>query len=320
MKLDEAIEHATMMFIPEFLFGMGDAVLMSERANNEEAIRLMTDAFMAEDRPGFGFDLVMDLADRNRWICDEMTPEGVRESRSQNLPRNLSDEDTFRAIAKLQHKRVETVAKAAGPNVDRGVLWAGKAIRGTVLGIDIETTSTSPDRGRIINVGWELMDLSLGAEPHDAGSAFCGLPELYAERGVPLSEIHHITWDMISSEPEFRQNDALQAQLLDLLTTYPFMAHNAAFEDAWFMLNLKGYAEARKAGKIVPIDTREMCRALDPEVRRMSWDQHPATLENWARRRGTLAADADERHLGLEDTDLMLRTVLAELKERDLVK
>ena len=112
----------------------------------------------------------------------------------------------------------------------------------------------------------------------------------------------------------------MQAQLLDLLTTYPFMAHNAAFEDAWFMLNLKGYAEARKAGKIVPIDTREMCRALDPEVRRMSWDQHPATLENWARRRGTLAADADERHLGLEDTDLMLRTVLAELKERDLVK
>ena len=320
MKLEEAIEHASMMFIPEFLFGMGDAVLMGERANNEEAIRLMTEAFMADERPKYGFDLVLDLADRNRDICDEMTPEGTRESRSQNLPRNLTDEDTYRAIAKLQHKKVETVAKAAGPNVDRGVLWAGKAYRGTVLGIDIETTSTSPDRGRIINVGWELMDLSLGAEPRDAGSAFCGLPESYAERGVPLAEIHKITWDMIANEKEFRHNDELQAQLLDLLTTYPFMAHNAAFEDAWFMLNLKGYAEARKAGKIIPIDTREMCRALDPEVRRMSWDQHPATLENWARRRGTLAADADERHLGLEDTDLMLRTVLAELKERDLVK
>ena len=124
----------------------------------------------------YGFDLVLDLADRNRGICDEMTPEGTRESRSQNLPRNLSDMDTYRAIAKLQHKKVETVAKAAGPNVDRGVLWAGKAYRGTVLGIDIETTSTSPDRGRIINVGWEIMDLSLGAEPRDAGSAFCGLP------------------------------------------------------------------------------------------------------------------------------------------------
>ena len=320
MKLDEAIEHASMMFIPEFLFGMGDAVLMGERANNEEAIRLMTDAFMADERPKYSFDLVLDLADRNRELCDEMTPEGTRENRSQNLPRNLSDEDTFRAIAKLQHKKVETVAKAAGPNVDRGVLWAGKAYRGTVLGIDIETTSTSPDRGRIINVGWELVDLSLGAEPYGAGSAYCGLPAVYAERGVPLSEIHKITWNDIADVPEFRHNDALQAQLLDLLTSHPFMAHNAAFEDAWFMLNLKGYAEARKAGKIIPIDTRDMCRALDPEVRRMSWDQHPATLENWARRRGTLAVDADERHLGLEDTDLMLRTVLAELKERELLK
>ena len=320
MKLEEAIEHASMMFIPEFLFGMGDAVLMGERAKNEEAIRLMSDAFMADERPKYGFDLVLDLADRNRGICDEMTPEGTRESRSLNLPRNLTDQDTYRAIAKLQHRKPETVAKQDGPNVDKGVLWAGKAMRGTVLGIDIETTSTSPDRGRIINVGWEVMDLAPGAEPHDAGSVYCGLPAVYAERGVPLSEIHKITWDDIADEPEFRQNDALQAQLLKLLTTYPFMAHNAAFEDAWFMLNLKGYAEARKAGKIIPIDTREMCRALDPEVRRMSWDQHPATLENWARRRGTLAADSEERHLGLDDTDLMLRTVLAELGERELLK
>ena len=61
------------------------------------------------------------------------------------------------------------------------------------------------------------------------------------------------------------------------------------------MLNLKGYAEARKAGKIIPIDTRDMCRALDPEVRRMSWDQHPATLENWARGSG-LVGSLDKAH------------------------
>lgn len=45
------------------------------------------------------------------------------------------------------------------------------------------------------------------------------------------------------------------------------MAHNAAFEDSWFMLHIDGYAEARKEGKIVPIDTREICRRLDPEFR-----------------------------------------------------
>ena len=44
------------------------------------------------------------------------------------------------------------------------------------------------------------------------------------------------------------------------------------------------------------------------------------SLEAWAQRRGTLAADEAERHLGLDDTDLMFRTVLAELKERNLLK
>ena len=38
------------------------------------------------------------------------------------------------------------------------------------------------------------------------------------------------------------------------------------------------------------------------------------------RRRGTLAADADERHLGLEDTDLMLRTVQAEFNRKSMFK
>ena len=98
------------------------------------------------------------------------------------------------------------------------------------------------------------------------------------------------------------------------------MAHNAAFEDSWFMLHLEGYAQARKEGKIVPIDTRDICRALDPEVRFLSWEAKPASLEAWAQRRGVLAADEAERHLGLDDTDLMFRTLIAELKERNLLK
>ena len=111
----------------------------------------------------------------------------------------------------------------------------------------------------------------------------------------------------------------MQAELLKIMKKRPFMAHNAAFEDAWFMLNLDGYAEARKAGQIIPIDSRSICRELDPEVRKLPFDSHPASLENWARRRGTLAPDQAERHLGLDDTDLMLRTVYAEFKERNIV-
>jgi hypothetical protein len=118
--------------------------------------------------------------------------------------------------------------------------------------------------------------------------------------------------------PPLRQNSKMQKAILAALTAFPYMAHNAAFEDSWFMLNVDGYAEARKAGKIVPIDTRDICRRVDPEVRLLPRETHPATLENWARRRGTLSKNEKERHLGLEDVDLMLATVQAEFSERKM--
>ena len=205
-------------------------------------------------------------------------------------------------------------------NATKGVLYGSKPARGKFVGVDIETTSTSPDRGYIVNIGWEVMELAEDAQPTDAVSEFCGLPDQYAETGVPLSEIHKITWADVEGKTPFRENKDLQKRLLKVLKSRPFLAHNAAFEDGWFMLHLNGYAEARKAGKIVPIDTRDICRALDPEVRFLSWEAKPASLEAWAQRRGILAADAEERHLGLEDTDLMFRTLIAELKERNLLK
>ena len=205
-------------------------------------------------------------------------------------------------------------------NATKGVLYGSKPAKGTFVGIDIETTSTSPDRGYIVNVGWEIMQLAEDAQPEDATSVFCGIPDQYAETGVPLSEIHKITWADVDGKTPFREDKDLQKRLLKALKAHPFMAHNAAFEDSWLMLHLDGYAEARKAGKIVPIDTRDICRALDPEVRFMSWEAKPASLEAWAQRRGILAADEEERHLGLDDTDLMFRTLIAELKERNLLK
>jgi len=321
MNLSEAISHASTIFMPEFLFGADEAMLLGERAANEDAIHLLVEEYFANPNPGFEFDLVMDLAERNRSICDMMGPESVQANRSHNLAINLSDDDILRGVAALQHRSVERVAKEVeGMNATRGVLYGSKPAKGTFVGVDIETTSTSPDRGYIINVGWEVMELADGAEPTDANSVFCGLPEQYAETGVPLSEIHKITWQDVADKKPFREDKDLQKKLLKVLKSRPFMAHNAAFEDGWFMLNLDGYAEARKAGKIVPIDTKDICRALDPEVRFMSWEAKPASLEAWAQRRGVLAADEEERHLGLDDTDLMFRTLIAELKERDLLR
>lgn len=321
MNLNDAIGHASTLFMPEFFFGLDDETLAGERMANEEAINLLTQEFMTNPAPGFGFDLVLDLADRNRSLCDMIGAEKLRDERSRNLSSGLSDQDTLRAVAALQHRRPETVAKeVAGMNATRGVLYGAKPAKGTFVGVDIETTSTNPEQGYIVNVGWETMELREGARPEGATSAFCGLPAQYEETGVPLEEIHRISWNDVADKKPFRQDADLQAQLLKALMSKPYLAHNAAFEDSWFMLNLPGYAEARKAGKIIPIDTRDLCRALDPEVRFLSWETRPASLEAWARRRGTLAEDEAERHLGLDDTDLMFRTVVAELQERNLLK
>ena len=83
-------------------------------------------------------------------------------------------------------------------------------------------------------------------------------------------------------------------------------------------IHLDGYAEARRAGKIIVLDSRQICRSLDADVRSLPRESAPAALENWARRRGTLAPDANEQHLGLDDTDLMLRTVQAEFNLKNL--
>lgn len=322
MNLTQAIEHANTLFVPEFLFGFDEESLNAERENNEAAIKLLHDEWFASDNPGFSYDLVRELADRNRALCDHLGADAIGNARSVNLARSLSDDDVLRGIAALQHRRPETILKEIQrSNATLGVAYASKPMKGTVLGIDIETSSREPDRGYIINVGYELMDINgeRAGEPYDPVSTFCGMPDQYAETGVPLEEIHKITWDQIADAKPFRENKDLQKSILKLMTKHPFMAHNAAFEDAWFMMNLDGYAEARKAGKIIPVDTRNICRELDPEVRKLPFDSHPAALENWARRRGTLSADEAERHLGLDDTDLMLRTVFAEFRERNLI-
>lgn len=286
MNVSQALEYERQPFIPMFIYGDHGA-MESERQKGEEALKVLeTEYFTAEDDPGFDFATVRDLADRNRDLCDQ-----IGEARLRNVtPATLS----------------------------LGVAYARKPIQGTVLGIDIETTGRAPERGYIINVGWEIMELTSDAVPHDAEAHYCGLPDIYRGEDVPLSNIHHITWDDIDGKKPFRENKELQKQLLKLMKKYPYMAHNAAFEDSWFKIHLDGYAEARRAGKIIVIDSRQICRSLDADVRSLPRESAPAALENWARRRGTLAADANEQHLGLDDTDLMLRTVQAEFNLKNL--
>ncbi|MDO4806603.1 MAG: 3'-5' exonuclease [Coriobacteriales bacterium] len=319
MNLSQAIEHANTLVFPAFL--TDDLARTAEREKNEEAIGLLTAAWM--DAPAgaepYPFDLVRGLADRNRELCDLIGEQRLRDLRGTSLAQHLSDDDLVRSAAALQHRDVAEVRRTAGPGLrDMGVAYVESTVSGMVAGVDIETTSRYPDRGYIINVGLQFVRLAPKGRARTGYAAYCGIPNLYADKGVPLANIHQITWKDLDGKQSFRENATLQRALLMAFETFPYLAHNAAFEDSWFMLHLNGYAESRKAGRIVPVDTRDICRRIDPEVRTLPHDAKPAALETWARRRKTLKANEKERHLGLDDVDLMIRTVEAEFAERNM--
>lgn len=319
MELSQAIDLASAFVLPGLV--SDEASLQAERMKNEDAIKTLMDAWRSAPagKEPFGFDLVLSLVDRNRDVCDRIGADRLRDTSPSALARKLPDSDLVHAVAAMQRRPDAEVAAIAGPGLeDLNIAYVDAPVSGMVMGIDIETTDRDPARGYVVNIGLEFMDLAAKAKPHDAFAGYCGIPSMYAEKGVPLEFIHHIAWDDLKDSKPLRANAAMQKALLAAMCAYPFMAHNAAFEDSWFMLNIAGYAEARKAGKICVIDSRDICRRVDPEVRILPRESRPATLENWARRRGTLAADESEVHLGLDDVELMLRTVQAEFAERNM--
>lgn len=331
MNVSQALELAASFFIPEFLLADGISAVESERLKTEEAIKVLRDDWFAQPKgaESFSFDVVRELADRNRTLCDlvetsdsadaQALAKRRAESNSPNLARGMSEGDLIQGVAALQRRSVKKVAREVGGVLDNlAVVYVAAPVKGTVVGIDLETTGRNPDRSYIINIGWETMELTADAQPQDGRAVYCGMPAAWSGRSIPMEHIHHITPEMLKDKTPLREDKALQKELVALLSKHPFMAHNASFEDSWMMLHLEGYAEARKAGKIVPIDTRDICRRIDKDMVGLPRESHPASLENWARRRGTLDTHEAEKHLGLDDTDLMLRTVQAEFALRHM--
>ena len=319
MELSQAIDLASAFVLPGLV--SDEASLQAERMKNEDAIKTLMDAWKSAPagKEPFGFDLVLSLEDRNRGVCDRIGAEKLRDTSPSALARKLPDSDLVHAVAAMQHRPDAEVAAQAGPALeDLNIAYVDAPVSGMVMGIDIETTDRDPARGYVVNIGLEFMDLAAKAKPHDAFAGYCGIPAMYAEKGVPLEFIHHITWDDVKDAKPLCANAPMQKAILAAMCAYPFMAHNAAFEDSWFKIHLDGYAEARRAGKIIVIDSRQICRSLDADFRSLPRESAPAALENWARRRGTLAAGESEVHLGLDDVELMLRTVQAEFAERNM--
>lgn len=320
MDLSQAIEHASAFVFPGFL--TDDVALAAEREKNEQALGILMSAWRDAEpgREPCSYDLIRSLADRNRDVCDRYGTERLRNASPSCLSRGLAPAELIHAVAVLQHRTDAQVTALSGADArDLNVAWVDAPVSGRVVGIDIETTDRDPARGYVINVGLEFMEIGPKAKPHDPFSGYFGLPEMYAEKGVPLSDIHKITWSDLEGKTPFRDDKRVQKAILAAMEAYPYMAHNAAFEDSWFTLHLDGYAEAKKAGRITIIDSRDICRRIDPEVRTLPRESRPAALESWALRRGTLKPGESERHLGLDDVELMLATVQAEFAARNML-
>lgn len=200
---------------------------------------------------------------------------------------------------------------------------------GVVMGIDIETTGTDPARDYIIDAGFEFMnmagprsgdgaaDFRYEQSYYEAGDAWgqsrlgFGVPDAAAAHGNDfIRKLTGIDIRQRGASQGFRLFDEwpeAQTSLLTYLTAQPYVAHNATFEHGWFMLNMAGYAEAYRAGKITIIDTMPMSRQWDPGS--APSEGHPYgsnALDAYAKRQGALDPSHKERHLGLEDAHIML--------------
>ncbi|MBF0893349.1 MAG: 3'-5' exonuclease, partial [Atopobium sp.] len=241
MDINQAIEHANAFVIPGLL--VDDQSIIGEVNKNCDAIKTLLDAWKEAPlgQEPVEFSVIQQLADRTRSLCDTYGVERLRNHRGVGLSRGLSNDDLAAAVAKMQRRRPKAVYKTAGPLLnDLQIAYVEKSVSGTVLGIDIETTSRFPELGYIVNVGFEFWNLgrnTVAVEPH---TAYFGIPEMYKEKGVPLSDIHQITWKDVEGKKTFRDDKKAQEALLATMKKIPFMAHNAAFEDSWFMFNIDG--------------------------------------------------------------------------------
>ncbi|WP_444328211.1 3'-5' exonuclease, partial [Paratractidigestivibacter sp.] len=211
MELSQAIDLASAFVLPGLV--SDEASLQAERMKNEDAIKTLMDAWKSAPagKEPFGFDLVLSLVDRNRGVCDRIGAEKLRDTSPSALARKLPDSDLVHAVAAMQHRPDAEVAAQAGPALeDLNIAYVDAPVSGMVMGIDIETTDRDPARGYVVNIGLEFMDLAAKAKPHDAFAGYCGIPAMYAEKGVPLEFIHHITWDDVKDVKPLRANAPMQ--------------------------------------------------------------------------------------------------------------
>lgn len=172
-----------------------------------------------------------------------------------------------------------------------------------LIGVDIETSHAAVKKGRIIETG--IVQLNADGSLETLFSSVHGLPNV-ALNGLNVGDtsIHRITEDMIHGSEPF-EDDNTQSKVLEYLKRGVVVAHNASFEDRFLMVNLKGYAEARDAGEIRILDTREIAT-------RLMIESENSSLESFAEDNGVPYVGA---HAATTDT-IMMMEALRNFQER----
>lgn len=189
----------------------------------------------------------------------------------------------------------------------------------TVVGIDLETTGLNQYRDYVIDSGYEYMDMksdavidngcSYLASGYTSSGAYhqerhsYGLSHLRSQMGNPTEFLTGISAADLSGLVPLDDDEHAQSVLLKTLQSAPFVAHNSSFEHKHFMANVRGYAEAYRNGEITIIDTLSMSRKWGHEGT-MKDDNNK--LDTYAKNWDGLDAKSHERHLGLEDSHIML--------------
>lgn len=166
-----------------------------------------------------------------------------------------------------------------------------------LVGIDIETNTTSARTGRIIETG--IVSYSSESETFEiVYDSLHGLPKVALNGvGVGATNVHHITPERLIGKGLFEED---AAEILELLMDSTLVAHNAGFEDRFLSANLPGYIEAKAEGRITILDTRKVAKYLMPR----SSDN---TLQSFAEDNGIPYEGA---HAAGQDALMMMRALM----------
>lgn len=262
--------------------------------------------------------------------------EKKSEARTRKPRKYFTDKDfnsvagIYHEIGLLQDRDPKAVQKcvddalAAGTSLEAALLeqYAAFPPAGVMIGIDLETTGTSSSGDTIIDAGWEHYDMDTG-EASEAQRHAYGLSPERGELGLKpdITDLTQIHTDDLKGLTPFEEDTEAQHVMMDVLRGHIVVAHNAKFETNFLLSQCDGFGEALHGGTVQVLDSLSVAHHCDP-VREQGF-----ALDDYARRYGALGDDRTieipaagggmihldqgmkERHLGLEDTHIMMRAL-----------